>query len=232
MSNNVKTVLETLAHLDAKGLTTEVDILDSYLRKHAKKVLHRCGLEEATIESHKKLLEDYTDAKENLKRERQKILLSSNEKDNSNDSKLRDISRNLTNARNSIFLHEMYFADVIDSKPFPLEKTRFLNDNLNGLYIRSAKDFPKDLVRMANLTRSGWVLLTYCTKNKNLELEIIDLHEIGGTLCRVPVAALDMWEHAYFMDFGSDKNAYVEWWLSKLDWRGIETRIKNLSRIK
>jgi superoxide dismutase len=43
---------------------------------------------------------------------------------------------------------------------------------------------------------------------------------------------LDMWEHAYYADFGLDKEKYVEWFLSRVDWRNPTKRIKALQRVK
>ena len=63
-------------------------------------------------------------------------------------------------------------------------------------------------------------------------IDVIDLHEIGVPIFSIPIAALDMWEHAYFADFGLDKEAYVEWWLSKMDWRNPDKRLKNLVKLK
>jgi len=228
MSNDIKNVLDALARLDENGLHQEVDTIDSFLRKNANKTVHKCGLENKAVDAHRELLEGYQKAKESLKKEQKKILLSANEKDNSNHSVLRDTLRNISHARNAVFLHEMYFADVIDSKPSSLGQAASIKE----LYEGGTKNLEADIERAAELTRSGWVVLSFCTHSKNLDIEILDLHEIGGSLYRMPVAALDMWEHAYFIDFGTDKKAYVEWWLSRMDWRNVEKRIKNLNRIK
>jgi len=232
MSMEIKQVLETLASLDSKGFNQEVDVLDAYLRKSAKKGTHKSGLEDSTVDAHRELMETYRKEAEDLSKEKKKVFLSSNEKDNPNNSKLRSICRDLSHNENAAYLHEMYFMDAIESKPCPIEKTSFLKENLGNLYIRSLKDFEGDIKRMAKLTRNGWLLVSFCTQKREIHLDIIDLHEIGPMVCSVPVAALDLWEHAYFADFGLDKEAYVDWWLSRMDWRNVEKRIKNLSRIK
>lgn len=46
MSKDLDIVLKALANLDAKGHTKEVDVLDAYLSKQAKRSTHKCGLEE------------------------------------------------------------------------------------------------------------------------------------------------------------------------------------------
>ena len=232
MSTEIKQVLDVLASLDSKGHNREVDVLDAYLRKSAKKGMHKCGLEDSTVTAHRELMEGYRKEATALAKEKKKVFLSSNEKDNPNNSKLRTICRDLAHNENAAFLHEMYFEDVVDCKPCSIEKTKFLKDALGDMYIRSAKDFEKDIKRMAKLSRNGWLLVTFCTQHREIHLDIVDLHEIGPFVCSVPIAALDMWEHAYFSDFGLDKEAYVDWWLSQMDWRNPEKRLRNLLRIK
>lgn len=232
MSKDLDIVLKALANLDAKGHTKEVDVLDAYLSKQAKRSTHKCGLEDSTVEAHRSLMEDYKKASDSLAKEKKKVLLSSNEKDNPNNSKLRDICRNLAHSENAAHLHEMYFEDCIESKPCSIEKTKTMKESINSMYVRSAKDFEKDIKRMAKLTRNGWLLVTFCTQAKEIHLDIIDLHEVGSFVCSVPIAALDLWEHAYFADFGLDKEAYVDWWLSQMDWRNPEKRLRNLLRLK
>lgn len=232
MSENLKEVLHALARIDEQGMSSEVDILDTYMRKTAKVEMHKSGVQQSTVNAHHELAEMYQKALESLTKEKKKTLLSSNEKDTPAYGKLREVQRGTSNAENAVFLHEMYFEDVYDSRPTPMEKAKFLSGNLGDLYIRSAKDFTKDLTRAAKLTRNGWVLVNYCIKTKMIYIDVIDLHEIGVPIFSVPIAALDMWEHAYFADFGLDKEAYVEWWLSRMDWRNPDKRLKNLTRLK
>jgi superoxide dismutase, Fe-Mn family len=232
MGTEIKQVLDVLATLDKKGHAAEVNVLDAYLRKSAKKGVHKCGLEDATINAHRELMEKYRKNANSLAKEKKKVFLSSNEKDNSSNSKLRTICRDISHNENAAFLHEMYFQDCVDNKPCSIEKTKFLKDSLGNLYIRSAKDFQKDIKRMAKLSRNGWLLMSFCTESRDIHLEIVDLHEVGHIACKIPIAALDMWEHAYFADFGLDTEAYVDWWLSQMDWRNPEKRLKNLLRLK
>jgi len=38
----------------------------------------------------------------------------------------------------------------------------------------------------------------------------------------VPILALDMYEHAYHIDFGANAKAYVDTFLRNIDWKGVE----------
>lgn len=219
--------------LDERGLEKEASIIDEFLKTAAPKTpTHKCGLKEESVELHKGLLEGYEKALEFCHKEYQKVMKSSNEVDSPNMGKLRNILRNKTHNCNAVCLHQMYFEDVIDNKPYGLDRSEAAQGLLKDLYEGGAKQMEREMRRAALTARNGWVLLSFCTKEKRLYLDICDLHEIGISTSAIPVLALDMWEHAYVGDFGSDKEAYIDWFFSRIDWRNIVKRIKNLQRMK
>src|SRR5262249_22237596 len=46
----------------------------------------------------------------------------------------------------------------------------------------------------------------------------------------IPILALDMYEHAYHMDFGANAAAYVDAFMRNIDWRAVETRLEDASK--
>lgn len=222
--------LEIADILDQHGHENHADFITLALKKEAKKGYHKCGLREETVNQHMTLLEGYREARDHYDEQYKKAIRKKG-KDSPNMGALREILRNCAHNCNAVFLHEMYMADVVDCRPYSLDKDSTTRDLLK-LYDGGHKSLVEDLKRIAKLPRNGWVLLNFCTLEKKLYLDIIDLHEIGPVVSSVPVMALDMWEHAYYHDFGLDKDAYVEWFLSRMDWRNVRKRIKNLQRLK
>jgi len=47
----------------------------------------------------------------------------------------------------------------------------------------------------------------------------------------VPILALDMYEHAYHMDFGANAKAYVDTFLRNVDWQGVEGRYNDAMKV-
>jgi Fe-Mn family superoxide dismutase len=228
--NNLNKLLKIADILDESGHETEADFVDLHIIKEGKKGYHKCGLREESVTQHLELLEEYKKAKAHYESRYKKAIRKKGE-DSPNMGELREALRNCSHNHNSVILHEMYIADVIECRPYSLEKDK-QSQELLKLYDGGWKSFLKDLKRIAKLPRSGWVLLSFCTQEKKLYLDITDLHEVGVVVTSMPVLALDMWEHAYFHDFGTDKEAYVDWFLSRLDWRNVRKRIKNIQRIK
>jgi Fe-Mn family superoxide dismutase len=224
-----KDLLDLADKLDEKGLESEADLVQEYLTKTARKSIHKCGLSEDTISHHEELLEAYEKAMKHFEGEYKKVMRSNNEKDSSNYGKLREITSNYAHNCNAVRLHNLFMDDVVNCKPFSLEKDSQMKDLMKDLF---DGQFETELKRLAKIPRSGWVVLNFCTITKKLYLSIIDLHDQNVVACAVPVMALDMWEHSYFSDFGLDKEAYVEWFLSQLDWRNVRKRVKNYQRIR
>jgi len=230
METNV--LIKLADDLDEKGMEKEANIIDSFLKSALKIPMSKCGIKEESVDMHRELLEGYEKALEECKREYKKVMNSANEKDSPNLGKLRNILRNSTHNCNAICFHKMYIEDMIDSKPYPIDKHVNTKQLLKDLFNGGPNKIDKEIKRAAHVTRSGWVLLNFCTVEKKLCIDICDLHEIGVSATSLPVLAIDMWEHAYINDFGQDKDEYVEWCLSRIDWRKVSKRIKSYMRVK
>ncbi len=130
-------------------------------------------------------------------------------------------------AMNSMLLHELYFASMGgDGQP-----TKAMSEIL-------ARDFGS-LERWRAEFRamgyalgggSGWVLLTYIPREGRLVNQYAAEHSqavAGG----VPILALDMYEHAYHMDFGANARAYVDTFMRNVDWPALESRCEDARKV-
>jgi Fe-Mn family superoxide dismutase len=59
-------------------------------------------------------------------------------------------------------------------------------------------------------------------------LTVADTHDAGCPLrdSRRPLLACDLWEHAYYLDRGSDRAGYVDGFWALVDWRRVATRLQ------
>lgn len=228
----MKELLDLADLLDEKGMEAEASLIDEAIRKTARKGVHKCGLKEDTVSSHQELLESYKRANDEHKKNYKKALLSSNSKDSPNEGELREALRGIAHNENAVHLHLMYFEDIIESKPCDIEKAPFIWEELNSRYVGSRNKLKNDIKRVAKTSRNGWLLINFCTVTGTISLDTIDLHEIGQIATRLPLTCIDLWEHAYFNDFGLDKEEYVDWVLSKIDWRKAEKRLRRYIKVK
>jgi Fe-Mn family superoxide dismutase len=77
---------------------------------------------------------------------------------------------------------------------------------------------------------SGWVLLTYVPRDGRLINQYASEHT-QAVASGVPILALDMYEHAYHMDFGANARAYVDTFFRNIDWPGLETRYEDARKV-
>ena len=131
-------------------------------------------------------------------------------------------------ALNSTLLHELYFASLGgEGKPTPAMTEALARDF--GLFARWKSEF----VAMGNALGggSGWVLLTYIPRDRRLINQYASDHSqavAGG----IPILALDMYEHAYHIDYGANVKAYVDTIMRNLDWKAVEGRLQDAMRVE
>lgn len=117
-------------------------------------------------------------------------------------------------AWNSMILHELYFAGFGKTvAPAPALAHSIERDF--GSFDRWATEFAG--IGKALGGGSGWVLLTWSHRDKCLVNQWAADHTMtlaGGT----PILALDMYEHAYALDYGAKAAAYVDAYMKAIDW--------------
>jgi superoxide dismutase, Fe-Mn family len=130
-------------------------------------------------------------------------------------------------ALNSTLLHELYFASLGgDGKPKPALAEALSRDF--GSFDRWRNEF----VAMGNALSggSGWVVLAYIPRDGQLVNQFAAEHTqavAGG----IPILALDMYEHAYHIEFGANSRAYVDAFMRNVDWQAVQDRYEDALKV-
>jgi len=135
-------------------------------------------------------------------------------------SDLRALKDGETFATNGVYLHEAYF-DILGGDGKPAGK---IVDRL-AMDFGSFEKF-QALFTACGMAARGWVVLCWDLHEQALRVYSGDAHNQGGVWGCLPLLALDVYEHAYFIDFGSDRKAYLEAWWKNLDWKKIDARFQ------
>ena len=123
-------------------------------------------------------------------------------------------------ATNSMILHELYFANLGAAGAASVKLAAMMTRDF-GSTARWQAEFSG--MGKALGGGSGWVVLQYAHRDKRLVNQWANDHTMalaGGT----PLLVLDMFEHAYAMDYGSKAAAYVDAFMPIVNWNAVNAR--------
>lgn len=128
-----------------------------------------------------------------------------------------------TFAANGMILHEIFF-DILGGDGNPTGK---LYDDILDRY-GSWEKF-EAIFTASGMAARGWAILAYDPSDEKLHIYQADAQNQGGVWGATPLITLDVYEHAYMIDFGADRKAYIAAFMQNLDWDKINIRY---SRVK
>ena len=130
---------------------------------------------------------------------------------------------------NSTLLHELYFASLGgDGRAVPVMMAEALRRDF-GSVDRWRREFVA-LAESLGGAGAGWVLLIWVPRDGRLINQCAADHSqsaAGG----VPILALDMYEHAYHLDFGANAEAYVASFMRNIEWAAVQGRYEDATKV-
>ena len=168
------------------------------------------GISRAAVEAHYKLYEGYVS-------KRNEILgrLSSVDADGANQvySDIRALKVDLSFAIGGIKNHELYFEHLGGSGGDPTGAVEDLLERDFG----SVAAWRADL-KATGMAARGWAWTAYDWDEGRLFNYIGDAQNTFPVWNATPLVALDVYEHAYFLDFQTDRGSYIDAFFDNLDW--------------
>lgn len=114
--------------------------------------------------------------------------------------------------------HNLFFYNISNNKY--IEPTGTIKMSIDK-YFKTFDNFKKEFkISALNLKGSGYTFLVIDNKN---ELKIINTSNEDSPYYYgyIPIIALDLWEHAYFLDYRNDKNTYIDNFFKVIDFNKI-----------
>lgn len=136
-------------------------------------------------------------------------------------STLRGLKAEETFAANGMILHE-YFFDIMggDGDPEGTEIKAAIEAEW-GSWEKFVKIFSA-----CGMVGRGWAILTLDPSDGKLHIYTADAQNQGGVWGAVPLLPMDVYEHAYWIDFGSDRPSYIKAFFENIDWKKVDERYK------
>lgn len=75
---------------------------------------------------------------------------------------------------------------------------------------------------------SGWAVLTYCQRTDRLFIMQVEKHNVNVIPHFRILMVLDVWEHAYYIDYRNVRPDYVDAFWNIVNWKEVEKRFDDL----
>lgn len=99
-----------------------------------------------------------------------------------------------------------------------------LSDAMNaefGTFERFKKEFTQGA---SSVEGSGWAVLTYCMNTRRLMLMQVEKHNVNIIPGYRILMVLDLWEHAYYLDYRNDRAKFIDAFWHLVNWDEVQAR--------
>ncbi len=131
------------------------------------------------------------------------------------------LKRTINSKGNSVVLHEMYFDGMTAKAPDPAAEVRRAIQKRFGSLDRWADDF-----QASARAASGWAFLAIHPVNCKLYNLVSNEHAQGLMWMADPLVVIDVYEHAFYVDYKNRKSDYVTKFMNHINWNAVGKRYR------
>jgi len=183
------------------------------------------GISDKTLEMHFGLYEGYVTQTNKLTDQLEDMAKAG--KAQGTDPAYAEITRRLGFEYNGMILHEYYFGNLkaqATAQPGG-DLKRALDDSFGGV-----DTFMADFKAIGGMRGVGWCILFQDPATGKLSNHWITLHQSGSPAGFKPLLVMDVWEHAYLLDYKpAEKSKYLDAFMANVDWDAVAQRWKSAS---
>lgn len=189
-----------------------------YVAKDFSNLLGMEGISDKTLKMHFKLYEGYVKNTNLLLDILNQYMNEGKEKT----PQFGAINRRLSFEFDGMRLHELYFSNLGGSGTSLNPKS--------PLYQRIVQDFgsfeawKQDFMNTGVIRGIGWVILYFDPVHDRLMNMWISEHQNGHMAGGNPILIMDVWEHAYLLDYGLDRMGYIKAFFNNINWNVVSKR--------
>ncbi len=131
-----------------------------------------------------------------------------------------ELKRREAVALNGAYLHELYFENLVSTGNHSAPLMAAIDESFG-----SYDDFTADMKATA-LCTIGWVVLTKSRIDGQLHTYLMTEHHVGFPVRQDIVLVLDSYEHAFAIDYGTDRGTYIDVFLKNINWEVVNGRFE------
>ncbi|MEK7080119.1 MAG: Fe-Mn family superoxide dismutase [Patescibacteria group bacterium] len=188
------------------------------------------GLSKKQIDVHLALYEGYVKHTnlilDTIKRLRDEDLPTGQAGAEANTFVINELRRRLGFEFDGMRMHEYYFEQLENGAVAPDENSP-MGQAASEKYGNWAS-YITHLKEVAGTRGIGWVVTYYDPRARSLHTAFVNDHEIGQLAGLPIILAIDLWEHAFMVDYvPAEKKNYVEAFLDNVNWDVVNERFAN-----
>lgn len=126
---------------------------------------------------------------------------------------------------NGMRLHELYFGNLTKESA-PLVHDEIVVSGALTQSFGSVEAWEKDFRAVGAMRGIGWVILAQDKVNGALFNVWINEHDAGHLAGAMPVLVMDVFEHAFMLDYGLKRAEYIDTFFRSIDWNVVERRLQ------
>ena len=182
------------------------------------------GISDQTLEMHFKLYEGYVKETNNLQAKISQIL-KDGKVDQEEMPAYSELKRRLGFEYNGMVLHEYYFGNLKQGgSGKPDVKSSFTKAATASF--GSYDIWQADFTGIGKMRGVGWAICYQDPTTDQISNHWISLHEIGNVAGYNPILVMDVWEHAFILDYKPAQRAkYIEAFFANIDWSTVDERL-------
>ncbi|MCL4307407.1 MAG: Fe-Mn family superoxide dismutase [Candidatus Thermoplasmatota archaeon] len=147
-------------------------------------------------------------------------------KANQNYSEFRELKLEETFNYDGSLLHEIYFTNLSKEHAPVSESFKKQVEKDFGSYEKWVEDF-----KATGTAFRGWSLCVFDLNTGKLRNIGADVHNTNGIWNAIVVLALDVYEHAYYTDYGPKRAPYLDAFLKNVRWSDVEQRLEKAKKM-
>lgn len=125
---------------------------------------------------------------------------------------------------NGMRLHELYFSNMSKTGRDAINRVSTLAEKIVADF-GSYESWEKDFKAVASMRGVGWAILYYDQESDRVFNVWINEHDVGHFAGATPLLVLDVFEHAFMLDYGTKRADYIEAFMKAVDWAVVEGRL-------
>ncbi len=146
-------------------------------------------------------------------------------KANQNYSEFRELKLEETFNYDGSLLHELYFENLHSGSSSAPESFKSQVAKDFGSYEKWLEDF-----KATGVAFRGWSLLVFDLNTGKLRNIGADVHNTNGIWNAIVILSLDVYEHAYYTDYGPKRAPYLDAFMKNVNWSEVEKRLQKAQK--